>query len=136
MLKWYLARNRSSNGARNGISVGKVNGNIDLRFVGANDFIQGGATTGKNDLLIREVTDGRLLVWQMNGYLWQAGYYSIVDANFQQVLWDTEWKVATEPLTDSTWKISGFVQPALTTSAFSSSPATIRLTMVDHRWRR
>jgi hypothetical protein len=109
--------------------IGKTFGNIDERFTGAGDFVQGGALTGKNDLLIREVTDGRIFVWQMNGNLWQTGD-SIRDTIFNQLLWDTEWKMDTEPLTDSTWKISGFFQPALTASVLTSS--SIRLSIIDY----
>jgi hypothetical protein len=119
-----------------GAVLGKSNGNIDDRFIGAGDFYQGDLVTppaiaGRTDLIIREVTDGRLFYWQMNGNRWQRGD-SIRDQYGNQLHWDTEWKVGTEPLPDSTWKISGFDQPALTANAVSSAPPTILLTIVDY----
>lgn len=94
----------------------------DYRVVGTGKFSTNTAT--RLDILFRHHTDGRQASWQMNGTNGVAGY------EIWPHTWDTEYRMNTQELTDSTWRITRLTNRMLSASA-NSSPPQIILTFVD-----
>lgn len=77
------------------------------------------------DILVRHQTDGRMYVWQMHGASFQAEY------PLSPQLYDTDYRMNTQPLPDSRWRINQYSNPMLSFVA-SRSPNSIRINILDH----
>jgi len=105
----------------------------DLEVVGTGDFSGPGGSSpdGKIDLLARHATDGRQWVWALDGPDF-LGEFKLVSAGQPIDTWDTDWRVATQDLNDSTWRLTRVSNPMVTAVGVPGSPPRIDLTIREH----
>jgi len=94
----------------------------DWKIVGAGNFQHW--TNGTVDLLLRHETLGINALWAINGTNFQGGVF------LADNVYDTNWRIASQDVADSTWALQGDNRPRLTATV-STSPLGITLTYTN-----